>query len=101
MSTFNTDIDLKDGRIAYIFDTDDSTNISLFKQGRYSEFTEDFKNNLMHFWNLEINDPFHGILYKTEIGEQYYKDLSKNYRNNTAKGEYYPKPDMEKEYKDL
>lgn len=97
LNTFNADIDLKDGKIAYIFDILND-NINLFIEGKYSEFNNEYKQIIMKFWGLEENDPFHGILYKSKIGEQYYKDLSKKHRDNTAKNEYYPKPDMDKEY---
>jgi hypothetical protein len=100
IKTLIKDQDLNDGRIAYIFNIPDKyeKEIQLFKEGKYSEFSIDYKDQLLNFWGLNReDDPFYGILYKTKVGKQYYEDLSKKHRDNTAEEEYYPKPNMDNE----
>ena len=67
VANLNTDKDLEDGRIAYVFDIPEKYKgeIELFKQGKYSEFSIDYKTQLLDFWGLNReDDPFYGILYK-------------------------------------
>ena len=104
LKNFDTDVDMKDGRIAYIYKipTRFQEEVSKFKEGKYSEFSDKYKQQILDFWGLtEGDDPVHGILMKNEVGKATFDKFSKKHKNNTAKGEYYPKPNMDEEYLEI
>ena len=101
---FDTDIDTKDGRIAYLYDIPAkySHEIEMFKQGLYSQFSENYRQQILDFWGLtEGNDPLYGILVKNEIGKETFDEFTQTIKDNTAEGEYYPKPNMDEEYLEI
>ena len=101
---FNTDIDTKDGRIAYIYDIPAKYGheVEMFKQGLYSQFSDNYKQKILDFWGLtEGEDEMYGILVKNDIGKKVFNELNKKLQNNTAEGEYYPKPNMDEEYLEI
>lgn len=104
IKTFNTDIDLKDGKIAYVYNIPDKfiSDLSSFKEGKYSEFSDKLKQQTLNFWGItKGDDSLYGILEKTDIAKKNFDKFAKKYKDNTAEEEYYPKPNMDEEYLEI
>lgn len=97
------DYDLKDD-IVYVLDIENGSKLKLienFYYGRYSQFDDKYKEDIIKFWGLEDDngeDHITGILYKTEKGEQAYNEFfTEEMKENTADNELWPVPNMEHE----
>ena len=85
-------------KVGYIFNIPEEykNDMELFKEGKYSEFSDDYKQLILKFWDIAGSyNVFQGILYKTQQGKEYYEQ--ENNSKETAEGEYWPKPNIEKE----
>jgi len=70
-------------------------DVEKFKKGLYSQFSDDYKEQILTFWDIEkTENVFEGILYKTEIGKKFAEEEN-NSDDEKAEGEYWPKPNME------
>jgi len=84
-------------KVGYIFNIPEQHKniIELFKEGKYSEFSDEYKQQVLSFWDIDQSENvFHGILYKTQQGKEYSEQEGEG---DKAEGEYWPKPNMEME----
>ena len=101
LNNFDTDLDLENGKICYAYKIPDKflSDVEKFKEGKYSEFSKEYKDNILKFWGVtETDDPLYGILEKNDTAKENFNKFAKKYKELTAEGEYYPKPDMDQEY---
>lgn len=97
---FENSFDTEDGNINYVFDVYDKNKeiVDNLFEGKYSEFSEAHKKDILKFWRLDAGmDPLYGILYKTDVGESLLNLFTDEVKERIAEGEYWPKPDIEKE----
>jgi len=84
-------------KVGYIFEIPEQykEDVEKFKKGLYSQFSDDYKEQILTFWDIEkTENVFEGILYKTEIGKKFAEEEN-NSDDEKAEGEYWPKPNME------
>lgn len=98
LDDFRGDYDKGDS-IVYILDISKyKDEINLIKQGKFSELPDSYKQLIVDFWGLkDLTDPLSGVLWKTEVGEKHFKQLSEEIQKLTSESELWPIPDMEYE----
>lgn len=97
LNKYNTVIH-NDDKVYYIYDFKQNTfsnDIDKILEGKYSEISSESKKIILDFWDLNKEDNFMaGILYKTELGELYKKNETKE-NDEFVEGEFFPKPSKE------
>jgi hypothetical protein len=63
-----------------------------FLEGKYSLFSEKYKQQILKFWGFKEGSVFHSMLYKTERVLKYWEDQGTDYTLTASEGEYWPKP---------
>ncbi len=74
---------------------------NLFTLGRYSSFSDGFKQKIMDYWRLNKDSLVHSVLYKTPLIERYWENqMGKSFvKRVKEKGlDYWSKPYGEREY---
>lgn len=99
---FVKSVDIKgQNKIGYVISIPErfKEDVQLFLEGKYSQFSDELKQNILSFWTLENNNDneLYGVLYKTESGKKYGEN-SKEEGDEFAEGEYWMKPDPKLEY---
>lgn len=95
---FVDSIDIEnENKVGYIFKIPEQhiDDVKLFKEGRYSEFSEEMKSAILNFWNLgdNKNNELYGVLYQTDLGKQFGATQTEE-GDEFAEGEYWMKPDL-------
>ena len=67
-----------------------SANLEYFKQGLYSKLDNNFKIEILRFWNVSFDSKLCSYLLKTKLTE---KEKLVNLNKEYADGEHLPKPD--------
>lgn len=92
--------DVGDNKIGYLFNVPEKhiEDVKLFKEGKYSQFSEDAKQATLNSWDVQDDlNPLYGVLYLTDVGKEYGKSEMEE-GDEVTKGEYWMKPDLSKEY---
>jgi len=100
LPTFITDYDY-DGSTVYVFDVPEKfkKDFEAFQEGKYSEFSYNYKTKMLDFWEFNYPDNLiHSLLYKTDLIKTYLtKELKVNATEIAAEGEFWYKPIYKKE----
>lgn len=94
MSEFSTDFDYADDQqVMYVFDIPEqyAKDFQLFQEGKYTEFSDEYKQAILKFWGEDKPGLYHSILYATEESEdgEIFHDVEGN--------EIWPKPVLTRE----
>jgi hypothetical protein len=95
MSEFSTDYDYADDQqVMYVFDIPEqyAKDFQLFLDGKYTEFSEDYKQTILRFWDVKDKPSiYYSVLYATDISDdgEIFHDLEGN--------ESWPKPVLTEE----
>jgi len=97
---YKTDYDYADERqVMYVFNVPEEHEYDFekFLEGKYSLFSDSYKEKILKFWGFKEGSLFHSLLYKTERIIDHWRSLDTDYTVTAAEGEYWPKPVMLKE----
>lgn len=101
---FIDSIDIEgENMVGYIFKVPDQyrEDVEMFKEGKYSRFSDELKQAILEFWDLndESQKPneLEGVLYLNDTGRQF-ADHELEHRDDVAEGEYWRRPNLNTEY---
>lgn len=94
---YEKDYDYADEQqVAFVFDVPQefANDYELFKTGQYSQFSDEYKKQILSFWGLKgENNIFHGLLYGTDYIQDYWGS-DEAAKETFAEFEFWPKPVM-------
>lgn len=95
ISNYKTDYDYADEhQVMYVFDVPEEYDYDFarFLEGKYSLFSDVYKQKILKFWGFKEGSLFYSLLYKTDKVLKYWGDQETDYTLTATEGEYWPKP---------
>jgi hypothetical protein len=83
-------------QVVFVFDVPEefTKDYNLFKEGSYSQFSEEYKQQILRFWGIKKeNNIIHGVLYVTDFIKDYWAGDDEDKKTFTE-FEFWPKPVM-------
>ncbi len=97
LEAFRGDYDVDDSivYIIEIYPTFDKA-INLIMEGKYSQLDNNYKRLITNFWGLsdDRTDPLSAVLWKTEAGEELFKQFPDKLQKLSANNEFWPIPNI-------
>jgi len=81
-------------QVAFVFEVPEEyqNDYELFKEGQYSQFSDEYKQQILDFWGLKgTNNIFYGLLNVTDYIKDYW-GADEEAKKTFAEFEFWPKP---------